>query len=154
MEPLFAAMCSAVALPDGAGTAAIGVAVGHRHAPNAPQKGAPAGVLGVHIGARAEQRRDDRVVVIERRPHQRCHSRPAHGGAGGGGEPRSIRVPSYGNSQPLPDPEYTPGSRGAAPQNNKQPPEWPTRKGFWRVRAYSEHRPLPTPPSRVQQRRA
>jgi hypothetical protein len=50
----------------------------HHHRPpptNAPDsaagKGAPHEAFGVHVGARAEQRCDDRAIVIDHRFHQR-----------------------------------------------------------------------------------
>ena len=84
-----------------------------RTAPTA--NGAPVVVLGVHVGKRAEQRCDGRAIVIHRRIDQRRLSTPAHGGAGGGGEPPTDqRYPRTGTRSPYPTRGYTPGSRGAA----------------------------------------
>jgi hypothetical protein len=50
-----------------------------------------------------------------RRIEQRRLSTPAHGGAGGGGEPPTDqRYPRTGTRSPYPTRGYTPGSRGAA----------------------------------------
>ncbi len=48
-----------------------------RTAPTA--KGAPAAVLGVHLGARVEQRCDGRAIVVDRRNDQRRPPIPANG---------------------------------------------------------------------------
>ncbi len=67
VQPLIAALCSAVNLPDGAPSAAAD------NAPNGPREGAPAEAviaLGVHVGARVDELLDDRVMAIVRRMHQ------------------------------------------------------------------------------------
>jgi hypothetical protein len=138
-----AAMCSAVNLRDGAGTAACGgPSTTADNAPNGPWKGAPVGVLcGVHVGARAEQRCDDRAFVSDRRTHQRRHSTSAQGGAGGGGEPpirgTLARVTTAHTRSRL----YRRGPGGQRPEKTIL-----TRplKRFWKVRAYSAYRPPPT----------
>ena len=62
----------------------------HRPPPTTRRtEGAPAAALSVvHVGARADELLDDRVIVIGRCPHQGADSTPAHGGACGGGWPR------------------------------------------------------------------
>ena len=81
VRPLNAAMCSAVFLPDGHGASATS---GHRrHAPTG-REGAPLAVLGVQVGARVDELLDDLCIAFHRRPHQRRHSTPAHGGAAEG----------------------------------------------------------------------
>ena len=85
MEPLAAAMCSAVILPDRVGTAAIVRPTADTR--RTGREGAPGAAPGVRVGARAEQRFDDFMRVICRRIDQRSHFIPAHGGAGGGVSP-------------------------------------------------------------------
>jgi hypothetical protein len=119
MQPLTAARCSAVHLRTGRARLHRRH---HRPPPTTAQdsnaKGAPAAVLGVHVGAGAEQRCDDRAIAIGRRNHQRRHSIPAHGGADRGGEPRPIRgtlarvLPAH--SRPK---VYAGSPGGSAPQN-------------------------------------
>jgi hypothetical protein len=74
-------MCSAVHLPDGAGAVGAPSAAADDAAGRAAGKGAPADVLGVQVGARAEQLLDDRVTVVVRRLYQGGVPIPAHGGA-------------------------------------------------------------------------
>ena len=86
MWPWNAAQCSAVNLPDGAGTAHRRQS-GHRRTAPTGRKGAPAVVFGVHVGARVDERFDDLVTVAGRRIDQRGVSTPAHGGAAKGVSP-------------------------------------------------------------------
>jgi hypothetical protein len=86
LQPLYAAKCSAVHLPDGAARR-IGDQRPQPTRPGRATEGAPAAVFSVHVGAHVDERFDDSAIVIDRRNHQRRGSTPAHGGAGEGVSP-------------------------------------------------------------------
>jgi hypothetical protein len=56
--------------------------------------GAPAAVLGVHVGVGIDEQSDDSAIAVGRRPVQRGVAIPVHGGAGVRGV-GPTRVPQY-----------------------------------------------------------
>ena len=149
--PQSAAQCSAVALPDGAG--AVGPPPTDRRRTGRAE-GAPVDVLGVHVGARADELPDDRVMAVERRHHHGGPSIPAaRRGTAGGGEPRPAVHPRIGYPQ-SPTPLH--GGMAGVPGGSRigfffKTPEMPTKKGSGRVLAYSVSTGIPpaaVPPSK------
>jgi hypothetical protein len=103
--PLYAASCSGVHL-HGRRRRGLG-----RHTPPiaASGNGAPAAVLGVHVGAGCDERSDDSAIAAFRRPVQRGVAKAAHGGAGvRGWAPRG-----YALSQPEPERKTARTPRGS-----------------------------------------
>ena len=104
VQPLHAAMCSAVFLPDGARR--------NRRSrrpttsPDGPRgKGAPvAAALGVQVGARGDEPRDDRVMAVVRRPHHGGVPIPAARRGMAAGVSPDQRIPlAFGTrSKPIP----------------------------------------------------